>query len=179
MAEKVEINGKYFSKRTLEILAGVKSYHKVDNNLLLIAEAIDNPYDFPFLLENIYDMDIDEDLRLALARVQIDSKLHMRNDLEKMQLRLYVSETIEKMLFGELLLDGNGHMREKDEDEKKKDSKKSKKKSVPKSKESSSTRTYQKKDKGNKKGNGKDSGKGKKKSSDEKIDYSYGNIYEQ
>lgn len=129
MPEKIEINGRKFFKRTLEVLSGVKNFVEVDENLLLVAEAIDNPYDFPFLLEDIYDMDIDEDLRLALARIQIDSKLHMRSDLEKEQLRLYVSETIEKMLFGELLMDGNGHGREKDDEEKKDKDKKEKTKS--------------------------------------------------
>ena len=131
MVENIEIDGKKYSKRTLEILSGVKNYYEVDQNLLLIAEVVDHPYDFPFLLEDIYDMDFDEDLRLALVRVQIDSKLHMRDDLEGGQLRLYVSETIEKMLFGELLMEGNGKGKEKSES---KTGKKSKKKGSNKDK---------------------------------------------
>jgi hypothetical protein len=137
MVEKIEISGKKFSKRTLELLSGVKNFYDVDKNLLLLAEAIDHPYDFPFVLEDIYDMDFDEDLRLALVRIQLDSKLHMRDDLEGEQLRLYVAETIEKMLFGELLMDGDGKGREITEDDKdKKKKEKDKAKSPSKSKKS-------------------------------------------
>ena len=107
MVGKIEIEGKKYSQRTVEILSGVKNYFELNANLLLIAEVIENPYDFPFLLEDIYDMDFDEDLRLALVRIQIDSKMHMCDDLEAGQIRLYIAETIEKMLFGELLLEGD------------------------------------------------------------------------
>jgi len=104
----IEIDDKKYSKRTVELLSGVRNFYELEPNLLLLAEVIDHPYDFPFLLEDIYDMDFDEDVRLALVRIQIDSKLHMRTDLEGEHLRLFVAETIEKMLWGELLLEGDG-----------------------------------------------------------------------
>lgn len=156
--EKIEINGKRYSKRTIEILSGVRNFHDIDNNLQLLAEVIDHPYDFPFLLEDIYDMDFDEDLRLALVRIQIDSRLHIRDDLEGEQLRLYVSETIEKMLFGELLTEGNGTGKEDNDEEdkkKKKDKKGSKSSSKPKST-----------GKGKGKSKGKGRGRGRPKKSD-------------
>lgn len=140
MVEKIEIDGKKYSKRTLEILSGVKNFYEVDGNLLLLAEAIDNPYDFPFLLEDIYDMNFDDDLRLALARIQIDSKLRLRHDIEGEQLRVYVAETIEKILFGDLLMDGNGKGKEQD-DEKEKDEEKDKEKKSAKKTTKSETKS--------------------------------------
>jgi hypothetical protein len=161
MLERIEIDGNKYYKRTLEVLSGVKEFYDVDDNILLIAQAIDNPNTFPFILEDIYDMDFDEDIRLALARIQIDSKLHMHDDLEREQKRLFVSETIENMLFGDLLLDGNGRGREKDEDDdKKKEKGKSKSKGQNKGGE---------KGKGTTKGGGKSKGKGKRKGKNKKT----------
>ena len=166
MAEKIEINGKKYLKRTIELLSGVKNFHELDDSLLLVAEAIDYPYDFPYVLEDIYDMDFDEDLRLALARIQIDSRLNMCDDLEGQQLRLYVAETVEKMLFGELLLEGNGKGKEPSEDKPKKKSKaKEKGKSKGKEKGKGSGKGKGKsKSKGKGKGKSKEKGKGKGKS---------------
>ena len=120
MPDTIEIDGKRYSKRTVELLSGVKNFYEIDNDLLVIAEAIDNPYDFPFLIEDIYDMDFDEDVRLALIRVQVDSKLNIHKDLEREQLRLYVAESIEKMLFGELLMEGDGKGKDNHNNHKKK-----------------------------------------------------------
>jgi len=170
MATTIEIGDKKYSRRTLETLAGVKNFYDVDDNLLLIGEAIDNPYDFPFLLEDIYDMDFDEDLRLALVRIQIDSKLHMRDDLEGEQLRLYVAESIEKMLFGELLMEGDGKGKEANNN--KKDKKKTKKKGSKKAKSSSKG-----KGKGKRKGKGAGKGKGKTKSESKNEKDDWGEIY--
>lgn len=167
MVEMIEIEGKKYSKRTIELLSGVKNYFDLDNNLLLLAEAIDNPYDFPYLLEDIYDMDFDEDLRLALVRIQIDSRLHMHDDLQREQLRLYVSETVEKMLFGELLMEGNGKGKEANE---KKDKKKSKGKGKGKGSGSG-------KGKGKGKGRGRGKGKGRSKKGENDVDDGWGNIY--
>jgi hypothetical protein len=167
MVAMIEIDNKRYSKRTIELLAGVKNFYNVDYNLLLLAEAIDHPYDFPFLLEEIYDIDFDEDMRLALVRIQIDSKLHMRDDLEGEQLRLYVAETIEKMLFGELIMEGDGKGKEKNNDKTKK---KSKKKDKKKTKSKSSG-------KGKGKGEGKGRGKSKTKGVDRGTDNGWEEIY--
>jgi hypothetical protein len=163
MIERIEIDGKKYKKRTVELLTGIKNFHELNDNLKLLAEAIENPYDFPFVLENIYDMDFDEDMRLALVRIQIDSKLHMNKDLEGMQLRLYVAETIEKMLYGELLMEGNGKIKEKE-------TKKAKKKSKGKTKQKP-------KSKGSKKGGGRGKKKGKTKKGDNIPTDGWGNIY--
>ncbi len=171
MIGTIEIDGKKYLRRTIELLSGVKNYYDIDYNLLLVAEAIDNPYDLPFILEDIYDMDFDEDLRLALVRIQIDSKLHMRDDLEGEQLRLYVAETIEKMLFGELLMEGDGKGRENGNNKSKK---KSKKKNEKKSKSKSATKG---KGKGKGKGGGKGKGKRKTKGDNKDTDDDLGGIY--
>ena len=163
MIERIEIDGKKYNKHTIELLTGVKNFHELSDNLKLIAEAIENPYDFPFVLEDIYDMDFNDDIRLALVRIQIDSKLHMHKDLEGMQLRLYVAETIEKMLFGELLMEGNGKGKEKE-------AIKPKKKSKGKSKQES-------KSKGSDKGGGRGTKKGKSKKGDNIPTDGWGNIY--
>lgn len=171
MAETIEIGNKKYLKRTLELLSGVKNFYEIDDELLPIAEAIDYPYDFPLLLEDIYDIDFDEDLRLALVRIQIDSKLNIHKDLEREQLRLYVAETIEKVLFGELLMEGDGKGKEKSE-------KKPKKKSKGKGKGTSKKTD---KGKGNDKKKGKDKGKsrgkGKHKKSDSEPDDDWWEIY--
>lgn len=169
----IEIEGKKYSKRTIELLSGVKNYYDLDYNLLLLAEAIDNPYDFPYLLEDIYDMDFDEDLRLALVRIQIDSRLHMHDDLQREQLRLYVSETVEKMLFGELLMEGNGKGKEVNE---KKGKNKSKGKGKGKGK-SNNKGSGKGKGRGKGRGKGKGKGKGKSKKGENDVDDGLGNIY--
>ena len=158
MVGKIEIEGKKYSTRTIEILSGVRNFYDLDANLLLLAEAIDHPYDFPFLLEDIYDMDFDEDIRLALVRVQIDSKLHMRDDLEGEQLRLYVAETIEKMLFGDLIMEGNGKGKEASGSKSKKKDKKKGKKNTKKT----NSGKGKVEGKGDGKGRGKGKGKGKR-----------------
>ena len=160
--EKIEIDGKKYSKRTLELLSGVKGFYAVDTELLAVAEAIDYPYEFPFLVEDIYDMDFDEDLRLALIRVQLDSKLHMRDDLEGEQLRIYVAESIEKMLFGELLMEGNGAGKPKRRGKRK--SKKTDTKSKTASKSKTETKSQGRgggRGKGGGKGGGRGGGKGR------------------
>jgi hypothetical protein len=49
-------------------------------------------------------------------RVQIDSQLHLNEDMEKYHKRLFVSQVIEKLIYGELLLDAPKED-EEDEDE--------------------------------------------------------------
>lgn len=171
MAETIEIGDKKYLKRTLELLSGVKNFYELPDELLPIAEAIDYPYDFPFLLEEIYDMDFDEDLRLALVRIQIDSRLNVHKDLEREQMRIYVAESIEKMMFGELLMEGDGKGKEKDTSEPKKKAK-SKNKSKAKGKGKGKA-----KGKGKGKSKGKGKGKGKSKKSENEKDNDWEEIY--
>lgn len=112
MQNKVEVHGKTFCKDTVEVLTGKRGSTDVDKTLLPVLEAIDNPDELPFLLGEINSLKATEELRLALVRVQVQSELKMHEDLNMHQKRLYAAQTIEKLLFGELLLEGG---KEKDE----------------------------------------------------------------
>lgn len=115
MQNKVEVHGKSYSKDIVEILSGKRGSTKVDKKLLPVLEAIANPNELPFLIGDINALKPTHELRLALIRVQVYSELKMHEDLNLYQKRLYVSQTIEKLLFGELLLEGT---KDKEEDEK-------------------------------------------------------------
>ncbi len=126
----IKIRGKNYSIGTLKVLTGEETItpRKINKDFLVIAEAIDEPNNLPLLLKPLFDISNDnEDLRLGLARVQIDSKLNMKEDLEAYNTRLFVAETIEKMLYGGLLIEGDG-IKDEDEDDPKKTKKRSRKK---------------------------------------------------
>ncbi len=114
-------NNKKFSLKTLGLLVGKKEVdiENVPENILTIAEVVEAPDELPYLLETIKSMQIDdmEKFRLVLLRVQIDSMLHMNEDIEMYQKRLYVSQVIEKLLYGEILLIEEGKEEEKEEEE--------------------------------------------------------------
>lgn len=116
--EYVNIKDKKYSLKTLGLLIGKKEVdiEKVPENVLTIAEVVDDPDRLPYLIESIKSMEIDdvEKFRFVLLRVQIDSMLHMNEDIEKYQKRLYVSQVIEKLLYGEILL---AEGKEEDEEE--------------------------------------------------------------
>lgn len=107
---------KKYSLKTLGLLSGNKEVdiEDVPENVLTIAEAVDDPDKLPYLIESIKSLKIDdmEKFRFVLLRVQIESHLHMNEDLERYMKRLYVAQVIEKLLYGELLLEEG-----KDEDE--------------------------------------------------------------
>ena len=113
MENKIEVHGKTYCKDTVEILTGKRESTDVDKTLVPVLEAIDNPDELPFLLEEINSLKATEELRLALVRVQVQSELKMHEDLNMHQKRLYVAQTIEKLLFGELLLEGGKEKEEK------------------------------------------------------------------
>ena len=125
---KIKIGGKEYSIGTLKVLTGEETIkpRSVKKEFLILAEALDEPDNFPFLLKDIYEMsNNDDNIRLALSRIQIDSKFKMKEDLESYNTRLFISETIEKMLYGGLLLDGDGK-KDGEEDDGKKGTKKHK-----------------------------------------------------
>ncbi|UCE38332.1 MAG: hypothetical protein JSW00_03585 [Thermoplasmata archaeon] len=113
MQNMVEVHGKKFCKDTVELIAGNRGVTDVDKKFLPVLEAIDKPSELPFLLDEINSMKPTDELRLALVRVQVHSELNMHEDLNMHQKRLYAAQTMEKMLWGELLLDGG---KEKEED---------------------------------------------------------------
>ena len=106
MQNMVEVHGKKFFKETIEILTGKRGAKDVDKKMLPVLEAIDNPSELPYLIDKINSLKPTEDLRLALVRVQVQSELKMHEDLNMHQKRLYAAQTIEKLLWGELLLEG-------------------------------------------------------------------------
>ncbi len=116
--EHVNIRDKKYSTKTLELLTGGEELdtETIPDNILIIAQAVDEPHRLPYLIETIKSLEIDdmEKFRFVLFRVQIDSQLHMNEDLEKYQKRLYASQVIEKLLYGELFFEEG---KEDDEDE--------------------------------------------------------------
>ncbi|KCZ73510.1 hypothetical protein ANME2D_00578 [Candidatus Methanoperedens nitroreducens] len=102
----ININGKKYSLNTLKLLTGQKELdiEKIPDNILVIAQAIDDPDELPYLIETIKSLEIDnkEKFRFALFRVQIDAQLHMDEDLMRYQKCLFVSQVIEMLLYEEL-----------------------------------------------------------------------------
>ncbi len=77
-----------------------------------IVQALENFEEFPFLLESVYreaseldDDDLDR-LRFGLVRLQVYADIHRYEDMEAAQRMKYVAATIERVLFGRLLLEG-------------------------------------------------------------------------
>ncbi len=118
----VNINDRKYSSDTLRLLTGQRELDmgKIPESILIIAEAVDGPDKLPYLIEAIKSMQIDdpEKFRFALLRVEIDSELHLNEDIQRYQKRLYVAQVIEKLLYGELFFEAS---KEKDDDEEEND----------------------------------------------------------
>lgn len=114
------IKDKKYSLETLKLLTGRKDIEieTIHHNVLVIAEAVDGPDKLPYLLETIKSLEIDDmDMfRYVLLRVQIDSELHMNEDIQKYHKRLYVSQVIEKLLYGELFFEAGKEEKEDNEE---------------------------------------------------------------
>ena len=97
-------------KKTCNLSQEKKIYpaHRQDipEEMLLLSEAIEDPLKLPYLLETFYTTQIKNEkaFHFALLRVQVDSDLRMHEDIQKYQQRKYVAETLEKLLYGELML---------------------------------------------------------------------------
>lgn len=121
MVGMVNNKDKKYSLKTLGLLTGKKEVdiEDVPESVLAIAEVVDDPDKLPYLIEGIKSMEIEdtEKFRFVLLRVQIDSMLHMNEDIERYQKRLYVSQVIEKLLYGEILLAEGKEEEEKEEEE--------------------------------------------------------------
>lgn len=94
---------------TLRLLMGQTELDivSVAEEILLLAKVIDDPYSLPYLIKELNDLEIkdEESVRFALVRVQIDSELRMNEDIQMHQRRRYVAQVIEKLLFGEVLIE--------------------------------------------------------------------------
>jgi hypothetical protein len=91
-----------------KILAGKEEPLPVYRNVLLCLENIEL---FPYLLEPIYReaLSFDEDtldrFRFALVRLQVFTDIHHYEDMENTQKVRYVAQVLEKVIFGDLLLE--------------------------------------------------------------------------
>lgn len=111
---------KKYSLKTLGLLTGLmdQDIENIHTNILIIAEVVDEPDKLPYFLEEIKNLEIEdpEKFRFVMLRVQIDSQLHLNEDIEKYHKRLFVSQVIEKLIYGELLLDAGKEEEEDEED---------------------------------------------------------------
>jgi len=107
---EIIILDKKYSEKNLQLITGKKdiSLHHQDipEEMLLLSEVIEDPLKLPYLLETFYTTQIKNEkaFHFALLRVQVDSDLRMHEDIQKYQQRRYVAETLEKLLYGELML---------------------------------------------------------------------------
>jgi hypothetical protein len=76
-----------------------------------IAAVLEDVRLFPLMIEKIYRtaMTFDDDtldhLRFALLRVQIYSDIHRTEDMERAQKIKYVTQVLEKIVFGSLMME--------------------------------------------------------------------------
>jgi hypothetical protein len=76
-----------------------------------IVPVLEDIHLFPSRLEPIYRkaMTYDDDtldrLRFALLRVQVHADIHRNEDMEKAQKIKYVSQVLEKVIFGSLMME--------------------------------------------------------------------------
>lgn len=116
--DHINIKGKKYLLNTLKLLTGNREtdIENIPDTILIIAQAIDEPDELPYLIETIKSMKIEDmdKFRFVLFRVQLDSQLHMNEDLMRYQKRLFVSQVIEKLLYEEVFF---AEEKEEDEDE--------------------------------------------------------------
>ena len=91
-----------------KILAGKEEPLPVYRNVTLCLENIEL---FPYLLEPIYreaqgfDDDTLDRFRFALVRLQVYTDIHHYEDMENTQKVRYIAQVLEKVIFGDLLLE--------------------------------------------------------------------------
>jgi len=91
-----------------KILAGKEEPLPIYRN---VAACLENIELFPYILEAIYReaQEFDEDtmdrFRFALIRLQVYTDLHQYEDMESTQKVRYVAQVLEKVIFGDLLLE--------------------------------------------------------------------------
>ncbi len=117
--DSIIINDKKYSLKTLGLLTGKLDIdiENIPANILTIAEVVDEPDKLPYFLETIKSLSIDDPdkFRFVMLRVQMDSQLHMNENIEKYHKRLFVSQVIEKLIYGELLLEAGKEEEEEEE----------------------------------------------------------------
>jgi len=77
----------------------------------LVIACLEDPQAFPDLLEPVYRqaMKLDDEtldqFRFALLRLQLYADIHRNEDLEKMMHIRYVSQVLEKVIYGSLIME--------------------------------------------------------------------------
>jgi hypothetical protein len=104
------------ANRTLEVLCGGIMPEKVPPVLELIRAAVDDPGTLTYTVQTIVEDPAIKDLRFHLVRMQIESEIRMREDVDHHAKRLWVSQTIERLAFGDLKLEGSKKDQDEDED---------------------------------------------------------------
>ena len=83
-----------------------------------IVSSLDDVSQFPELIEPIYreaitmDETFLEKLRYALLRLQLHSEIHRNSDMEESQKMRFVSEMIERTIFGGLFIERDSYVSE-------------------------------------------------------------------
>jgi len=102
--------------KALELLSGKEEPDDPDPLLEKIAICLSSPLEFPLQVESIVNDEGIQNLRMHLARVQIDSELRMREDVDYHTQRLWISQTIERMVFGGLIVEGEKIGKDEDDE---------------------------------------------------------------
>jgi hypothetical protein len=90
------------------VLAGKEKPLAIYRNVIV---CLENPQAFPDLLEPIYReaMNLDDNsldrFRFSLLRLQIYADIHRNEDLERATHIKYVSQVLEKVIFGTLVME--------------------------------------------------------------------------
>jgi hypothetical protein len=100
----------------MDTLFGGKIPKKVPSLFSTIGRCLADPKIFPMEVEGIINDEGINDARISLVRVQLDSELRMREDVEYFTQRLWVAQTIERMVFGGLMAEGE-KLKDDSEDE--------------------------------------------------------------
>jgi hypothetical protein len=104
------------ANRTLLVLCGGNIPEKAPPVLELIRAAVDDPDRLTNTIQAIVEDPAIKDLRFHLIRMQIESEIRIREDVDHHAKRLWVAQTIERLAFGDLKLDGSKHEIDDDED---------------------------------------------------------------
>jgi hypothetical protein len=109
LGEVIILEKKYLEKN-LQLITGKKDLclhvKDIPEEMLMLCEVIEDPRKLPYMLEAFHTVQIKNEkaFHFALLRVQIDSDIRMHEDIQKYQQRKYIAETLEKLLYGELML---------------------------------------------------------------------------
>ncbi len=113
----IEIKKRRYSESTLCILLGLEDEESlaaflkkqtIAEDILNIAWVIDKPIRLPATLGIIHGIKKDDNVeaRLALARAQINAALRMNENLQMFNQQKFVAEAMERIIFGNLLVEG-------------------------------------------------------------------------